>query len=113
MKFLCLGYFDREAMAALPQAEIDALMGQCTAHMEIFHGTGQVLVDAGLDLKAKSLRRRKGKLAVTDGPFVETKEMVGGLWVIECEDLDEAKSLAKRATVACGVPVEIRPFHSI
>src|SRR5436190_19221770 len=90
MKFLCLGYFDREAMDALPKAEVDALMEQCTPYMDVFHKTGQVLVDAGLDIQAKSLRRRKGKLAVTDGPYVETKEMVGGSFLIEARDMEDA-----------------------
>lgn len=54
-----------------------------------------------------------GEALVTDGVFGETKEMIGGLWVIEAADRDEAIELAKRATAACGVPVEVRPFHSI
>lgn len=56
---------------------------------------------------------RDGQAIVTDGPYVETKDMIGGLWVIEAADLDEALDLAKRATAACGVPVEVRPFQSI
>lgn len=53
-----------------------------------------------------------GDTLVTDGPYLETKDMVGGLWIIEAADSDEALALAKRATVACGVPVEVRPFHA-
>jgi hypothetical protein len=49
---------------------------------------------------------------VTDGPFAETNEMIGGLWVIEAQE-DEVRDLAKRASEACGVPVEVRPFQSI
>jgi len=118
MKFLCLGYFDKEAMGALPQAEVDALMGQCTPHMESFHGTGQVVVDAGLDLRAKTLRRRKGKLAVIDGPYVETKEMVGSAFLIEAADMEDAirvASLHPATQVMAGEPygwgLEIRPIH--
>ena len=118
MKFLCLGYFDREAMGALPQADIDALMGQCTPHMEVFHGTGRVLVDTGLDLQAKSLRRRKGKLAVTDGPYVETKEVVGSAFVIEATDMEDAVRVASLhpatqvlAGETFGWGLEIRPLH--
>ena len=54
-----------------------------------------------------------GEVLVTDGPYAQTNTMVGGLWVIEAADLSEAIDLAKRATVACGVPVEVRPFHSV
>ena len=49
---------------------------------------------------------------VTDGPFVESNEMIGGLWIIEANE-DEVRDLAQRATAACGVPVEVRPFQSI
>ena len=53
-----------------------------------------------------------GDIVVTDGPYAETKEYLGGFWILECEDLDDALAIAKRATVACGAPVEVRPFQS-
>ncbi len=118
MKFLCLGYFDREAMEALPKTEIDALMGQCTPHMGVFHKTGKVLVDAGLDVQAKSLRRRNGKVAATDGPYVETKEMVGSAFLIEAADMEEAIRIASLHPAIqvsegerFGWGLEIRPIH--
>lgn len=49
--------------------------------------------------------------AVTDGPYLETKEYVGGLWVLEAADLNEALGWGRKAAVACRVPVEVRPFH--
>ena len=75
----------------------------------------KIVLMGGLYGPDRSVRAevREGAAIITDGPHAETKEMVGGLWVIDCVDLDEAKALAKRATVACGVPVEIRPFHEI
>ncbi|MDQ3544430.1 MAG: YciI family protein, partial [Actinomycetota bacterium] len=48
---------------------------------------------------------------VTDGPFAETKEYLGGFWIVEAPDLDAALAIAKRASVACGGPVEVRPFQ--
>jgi hypothetical protein len=51
-----------------------------------------------------------GDFAVTDGPFLETKEHMGGFWVIEAPDYDDAMTLARRATVACRLPVEVHPF---
>jgi hypothetical protein len=59
----------------------------------------------------ESAFRAQGAM-VTDGPFAETNEMIGGLWVIEAQE-DEVRDLAKRASEACGVPVEVRPFQSI
>lgn len=52
-----------------------------------------------------------GEISMTDGPYVETKEMMGGFWIIDVPDLDTALDWAKRATVACELPVEVRPFH--
>lgn len=60
---------------------------------------------------ATSVAIRDGQAIVTDGPYVESKEAIGGFWVINAADLDEAIELAKRATAACGVPVEVRPFQ--
>jgi len=62
--------------------------------------------------KAKSLRRQSdGKVFITDGPYLETKEHIGGFWVLEAEDLDEALVWGRKAVVACRAPVEVRPFH--
>ena len=61
--------------------------------------------------KAKSLRARDGKVLVTDGPYLETKEHVGGFWVLEAVDLDEALAWGRKAVVACRAPVEVRAFH--
>ena len=61
---------------------------------------------------AKSLRKQPGgKVLVTDGPYLETKEHVGGFWVLEAADLDEALEWGRKAVVACRAPVEVRPFH--
>ena len=61
---------------------------------------------------ARSIRaRRDGELVVTDGPYLETKEHVGGLWVLEAENLDEAMAWGRKAAVACRTPVEVREFH--
>ena len=61
---------------------------------------------------AKSLRAQPdGSVRVSDGPYLETKEHVGGFWVLECADLDEALAWAKKAVAACRAPVEVRPFR--
>jgi len=54
-----------------------------------------------------------GQAIATDGPYTESKEIIGGLWVIEAATHEEAVELGKRATAACGVPVEVRPFHAL
>jgi hypothetical protein len=60
---------------------------------------------------ATVVRAQSGDVLVTDGPFAETKEQIGGFWVLKAEDLDAALALAARASAACGAPVEVRPFQ--
>jgi hypothetical protein len=61
---------------------------------------------------AKSLKRRsRDEVIVTDGPYLEAKEHVGGFWILECADMDEALKWARKAVVACRTPVEVRPLY--
>jgi hypothetical protein len=62
---------------------------------------------------ATVVREQNGDILVTDGPFAEAKEQLGGFWVIEAADLDAALAWAKKATVACEGPVEVRPFQDM
>ena len=57
------------------------------------------------------VRKRGGEVLVTDGPFSEAKEHIGGFWIVEAPDLDAALKLAERGSTACRAPVEVRPFH--
>jgi hypothetical protein len=59
---------------------------------------------------ATVVRVDNGRTTVTDGPFAETKEQLGGFWVLRCADLDEALAWAEKCAEACGGPVEVRPF---
>lgn len=62
--------------------------------------------------RAKSLRLQpNGKVLITDGPYAETKEVVGGFWVVEAADMEEALAWGRKAAIACRAPVEVRPFH--
>ena len=61
---------------------------------------------------AKSLRAQPGgKVLITDGPYLETKEHIGGFWILEAADMDEALAWGHKAAIACRAPVEVRPFH--
>lgn len=61
---------------------------------------------------AKSLRAQPdGGVLVTDGPYLETREHVGGFWVLETANLEEALAWGRKAAIACRAPVEVRPFH--
>jgi len=64
--------------------------------------------------KAKSLRKRgKAEVLITDGPYTETKEHIGGFWILEAADMDEALEWGRKAVIACRTPVEVRAFHRI
>ena len=61
---------------------------------------------------AKSLRAQPdGKVLITDGPYLETKEHIGGFWILDAADLDHALAWGRKAVIACRAPVEVRPFH--
>ena len=62
---------------------------------------------------ATVVRVQDGEVLTTDGPFAETKEQLGGFWVIEAADLDEALAIAARGSKACRNPVEVRPFQGV
>jgi len=62
---------------------------------------------------ATVVRSQGGQVVTTDGPFAETKEQLGGFWVIQAADLDAALALAAKGSAACGQPVEVRPFQEL
>ena len=87
--------------------DIDALNDEITAAgVRVFVG-GLPPASSATSLRAQP----NGEVLVTDGPYLETKEYVGGLWVLEAADLDEALTWGRKAAVACRAPVEVRPFH--
>jgi hypothetical protein len=86
--------------------DIDALNEEMTAAGARFFAGG--LESAG---KAKSLRKQPGgQVVVTDGPYIEAKEHVGGFWILEAADMNEALAWGRKAVVACRAPVEVRAF---
>ncbi|MGE0332682.1 MAG: YciI family protein [Ramlibacter sp.] len=96
MKYLGLAYYNPEKFAAMAPADVQALVSQCPALDEKMRATGKVRVAASLagPRDWMTLRPRGGKPQITDGPFAEAKEMVGGLFIIEATDRDEALRLA-------------------
>jgi hypothetical protein len=64
--------------------------------------------------RARTIRAdRNGSTMVTDGPFIEAREHVGGFWVLDCTDLEEALDWGRKATIACRAPVEVRAFNAV
>ena len=96
MKYLGLAYFTPDKFAAMAPDDVKALVGQCPALDEKMRATGKVLVSASLgDLESwRTLRPRSGRTQVSDGPYTESKEVVGGLFIIEADNPDEALRIA-------------------
>ena len=112
MRFLCLVYQEEEKLAALSQPEMDSLVGACIGWVEELEKGGHHIMSAGLQSvrSAATVRIRSGKLSITDGPFAETKEFLGGFTLIEAKDFDEALQLAARFPAAGVGSMEVRPL---
>ena len=115
MKFMVLIYNDSSMLDALPPAEFDATMRGCLAHADELRKDGRLLESQMLasPSTAKSLRSRKNRLTVMDGPFAESKEVLGGFNLIEAEDMDEAVRIAAEFPWARTGCVEVRPVVDI
>jgi hypothetical protein len=100
------GDFDPSIQDKTMEHDIDVLNEEMVAAgVRVFVG-GLLRVSS-----AKSLRAQPGgKVLVTDGPYLETKEHVGGFWILEAADLDEALAWGRKAVIACRAPVEVRAF---
>ena len=95
-------------------AEDEAMSRDIDALNDEMEAAGVRIFVGGLQppSSAKSLRAQpNGKVLITDGPYIETKEHVGGFWLLEAADLDEALTWGRKAAVACRAPVEVRPFN--
>ena len=118
MKYLGLAYFTPDKFAALPPDDVKALVSQCPALDERMRASGKLLVSASLgDLEHwRTLRPDGGKTRVTDGPYTESKEVVGGLFIIEADSHDEALRIAALHPAATigeegGWAVELIPLE--
>ena len=111
MKFVCLGYYDDRDWDTISESEQNALMEECFAYDDVLRKNGHFIGGEALQLarSARTLRFQNGKVAITDGPYAETKEQLGGILVLEAKDLDHAVQLmSKHPGVRVG-PFEIRP----
>ena len=99
-----------------PSLEGEAMIRDIGALNQEMDAAGARFFAGGLEpaAKAKCLRQQPGgEVVITDGPYLESKEYVGGFWILEAADMDEALAWARKAAVACRVPVEVRAFLKI
>jgi hypothetical protein len=97
-----------------PSSETEATRADISALNREMQAAGVVVFVGGLEPanRARAIRvKTGGALFVTDGPYADTKEHIGGFWVLECRDMDEALGWGRKAAVACRTPVEIRAFN--
>jgi len=108
MKYLCLVYLDENRLDELPDEE-------CVAYDRSIRASGQCIASEALQSvqSATTVRVRSGKLAVTDGPFAETKEQLAGFYMIEAVDLNEAIQVAAKIPPARVGSIEVRPIRPI
>lgn len=115
MQFMVLIYIDPELMDALPPGEADAMLHECFDHADQLRGEGRLLESQmlGEAKEARTLRVRRRQLTATDGPFAETKEVLGGFNLIEAEDIDEAVRMAAEFPWTRIGSVEVRPVRDL
>jgi hypothetical protein len=113
MKYLCLIYSQEARMATMSKAESDAMMAEYFAFTESIRKSGHYVAGEALQPvhTATTVRIRNGKLSTTDGPFAETKEQLGGFYMIEARDLNDALQVASRIPSARDGCVEVRPIE--
>lgn len=115
MQYLLLVHVDDSLAAALPDGEYDSMMRSCFVHADELRDSGHLLQSQQLQAprSARSVRIRDGRTSIVDGPFAETKELLGGFNLIEAADMDEAVRIASEfpwAKVGC---IEVREVRDI
>ena len=116
MKYLCLVYYDEKKLEALSKGEFDALVAESLAHVDELRNSGHHVAAEALQSvqTATTIRRtQNGKLSMTDGPFAETKEQLGGFLLIEAEDLNDAIRVASKIPPGRLGSIEVRPIQEL
>jgi len=115
MKFMVTIYHDENVLDALPEQEMQTLVDSAIEYAEEIRRSGHYVASDALQRTgtARTIRVRAGKVSSTAGPFVETKEKLGGFFLIEAKDMDEACAVAARFPPARVAVIEIRPVQEL
>ena len=113
MRYVCLAYEEEKNLKSLSRAEWDALRSETMAYLDTLRKGGHLIATHALKSvqTATTVRVRDGSLSLTDGPFAETKEQLGGFFLIEANDLHEATRLAGKWPSARIGSIEVRPIE--
>jgi hypothetical protein len=115
MKYVCLGYYNEKVWAGMSDREQQTFMDECFAYDDVLRQNGQSVGGEALQAaqNAKTLRFQNGKVLITDGPYAETKEQIGGFFMLEAKDMDEAVRLVSKHPGLKAGPFEIRPVEDM
>jgi hypothetical protein len=115
MKYICLGYYDEKTWERMSERERNALIDACFAYDDVRRKHGHVVGGEALQSarNATPLRWKNGKVLITDGPYAETTEQVGGILVLEARDLNHAIQLLSEHPGVQAGPFEIRPAEDL
>lgn len=112
MKFLCLSYLDETKLGPMSEGERDTFLEECFVYDIVLRKNGHFVRLEALQSarNAKTLRHRNGKVSITDGPYAETKEQIGGILLLDAKDLDHATELMSKHPGIRVATFEIRPI---
>jgi hypothetical protein len=115
MKYLCMIFYDEKKHTAMIEPEEQALTDEALEYDDVMRKGGHYVTSGALEHvdAATTLRMREGRLSITDGPFAETNEQIGGFIVIEARDLNEAIQVASQIPPVRLGGVEIRPIRTL
>ena len=115
MKFMFMIYHDENVLDSMPEGELQTLIDSALDYDDEIRRSGHYIVSNALQRAqtARTIRVHGGKVSVTDGPFAETKEQLGGFFLIEAKDLDEACAVASRFPPARIGIIEVRPVQEL
>jgi hypothetical protein len=113
MKYVCFGYLDVQNWETKSESERNAMLDQCFTYDDALRKTGNWVSGEGLQAGATTLRYKKGQVSVTDGPYAETKELLGGLLILEARDLNHAIQLISNHPGIKMGAWEIRPVQDL
>jgi hypothetical protein len=112
MKFLCLSYWDEKKFDLMSESERETFIKECVAYDNVLRKDGHFVRLEALQSarSAKTLRHRGGKVSITDGPYAETKEQLGGILLLDADDLNHAVELMSKHPGIRVATLEIRPL---
>lgn len=115
MKYICLGYMDPKKWETMSESERNAMMDECFAYDDVLRKKGHFVGGEALQSgqNAATLRWKNGKVSITDGPYAETKEQLGGILVLEAKDLNHAIQLMSKHPGVKAGPFEIRQAEDL